>query len=290
MLALVTAKETIANVYRASILISQLDNGGPPKDKANRSKVTAINKSMHYLDHYNRLIERARNRTLESYTEKHHIIPRCLGGNNKKENIVSLSAREHYVAHQLLVKMNPTHHGLIKAANMMGCCNSRNRRSGNRLYEWLRTKHSKVMSESQSGSGNSQYGTIWIYNESLNQAKKITKSELIPVGWRRGKTAKKKCFCAICNCRLSSANARFCNAHRPAKNGSRRASDARFDSRKDEFIKFIKSGYSFDASLKLVGYKNYNMKHGVGKKAQALLDHLNIQRPLSPRRPPKALA
>lgn len=39
------------------------------------------------------------------YYEKHHIHPRSLGGNNNKENLVFLTAREHYIAHLLLVKM-----------------------------------------------------------------------------------------------------------------------------------------------------------------------------------------
>lgn len=39
------------------------------------------------------------------YYEKHHIIPRCLGGLDNKQNLVKLTAREHYIAHMLLVKM-----------------------------------------------------------------------------------------------------------------------------------------------------------------------------------------
>jgi hypothetical protein len=39
------------------------------------------------------------------YYEKHHILPKSLGGNNNKENLVFLTAREHYLAHLLLVKM-----------------------------------------------------------------------------------------------------------------------------------------------------------------------------------------
>lgn len=60
-----------------------------------------------YTKHYNLLIEKAKNRTLpkETYTEKHHIIPRSMGGNNKKENLVKLTAREHFICHWLLVKM-----------------------------------------------------------------------------------------------------------------------------------------------------------------------------------------
>jgi len=41
----------------------------------------------------------------DSYTEKHHIIPRCLGGDNSASNLVSLSAREHFIIHKILTKM-----------------------------------------------------------------------------------------------------------------------------------------------------------------------------------------
>ena len=36
------------------------------------------------------------------YYEKHHILPRCLNGGDEKENLVLLTAREHYIAHKLL--------------------------------------------------------------------------------------------------------------------------------------------------------------------------------------------
>ena len=39
------------------------------------------------------------------YYEKHHIVPRSMGGSNKKSNLVDLTAREHYVCHRLLTKM-----------------------------------------------------------------------------------------------------------------------------------------------------------------------------------------
>lgn len=58
-----------------------------------------------YTRIYFKIIDNAQpNRTL-SYHEKHHIIPRSLGGNNKKSNIAILSAREHFVCHKLLVHM-----------------------------------------------------------------------------------------------------------------------------------------------------------------------------------------
>jgi hypothetical protein len=39
------------------------------------------------------------------YIEKHHIIPKCIGGNDKKENISQLTAKEHRLVHLLLPKM-----------------------------------------------------------------------------------------------------------------------------------------------------------------------------------------
>jgi hypothetical protein len=41
----------------------------------------------------------------EGYSEKHHIIPKSLGGSNDPSNIVKLSAREHYICHLLLIRM-----------------------------------------------------------------------------------------------------------------------------------------------------------------------------------------
>lgn len=59
-----------------------------------------------YSRWYEALITKAQNRTIEGYAEKHHIIPRSFGGSNSKTNIVALTAREHYIAHALLWKMN----------------------------------------------------------------------------------------------------------------------------------------------------------------------------------------
>lgn len=57
-----------------------------------------------YLSYYLRLIEAARLRGPAGYVEWHHIIPRCIGGGDEKENLVQLTAREHYVAHRLLTR------------------------------------------------------------------------------------------------------------------------------------------------------------------------------------------
>jgi hypothetical protein len=60
---------------------------------------------MNYLKIYNKIIDKAKNREINGYIEKHHIIPKCLGGLNKKENLVKLTAREHFICHLLLSKI-----------------------------------------------------------------------------------------------------------------------------------------------------------------------------------------
>ena len=54
---------------------------------------------------YLNIVERAQIRgEVTAYTEKHHIIPKSFGGTNSKENLARLTAREHLIAHKLLVK------------------------------------------------------------------------------------------------------------------------------------------------------------------------------------------
>ena len=107
---------------------------------------------MNYQKIYNSLIDRANIRTPETGFpyERHHIIPRCMGGLNSSNNIAILTPEEHYLAHQLLVKIYPDDRRLIKAANRMTTGKHRN----NKLYGWLRRRHS----ESMTGENNSFYG------------------------------------------------------------------------------------------------------------------------------------
>jgi hypothetical protein len=58
-----------------------------------------------YASTYFSLMEKAQGReNLNGYFEKHHIIPKSLGGTNLASNIVKLTAREHFIAHLLLSK------------------------------------------------------------------------------------------------------------------------------------------------------------------------------------------
>lgn len=103
---------------------------------------------MNYQNHYDILIERSRDRLLEGYSERHHIVPRCMGGSDDAENIAVLTAEEHYVAHQLLVRMNPGNHKLVTAViRMSGHGKNRN----NKAFGWIRRKNAIAISEINTG-------------------------------------------------------------------------------------------------------------------------------------------
>jgi len=74
---------------------------------------------MDYSKIYNQLISKAQNRTLQGYNETHHIIPKCIGGKDTDENLVKLTAKEHFLAHKLLVEIYPNEHKLLWALWMM---------------------------------------------------------------------------------------------------------------------------------------------------------------------------
>ena len=63
---------------------------------------------MNYQWHYDRLIQTRRARKIEAdkYYERHHIVPRSLGGSEDPENLVFLTAREHFIAHWFLWRIH----------------------------------------------------------------------------------------------------------------------------------------------------------------------------------------
>src|ERR1700739_2796630 len=111
---------------------------------------------MNYQKIYNDLINRGKSRVWpeDTYGEWHHITPRCLEGSDEPENLVKLTPEEHYVAHQLLVKIYPDNPKLIYAASMM-TVDTRGGRVNNKLYGWLKrarsTAFSKIMQGTVSG-------------------------------------------------------------------------------------------------------------------------------------------
>lgn len=62
-----------------------------------------------YARWYFQIVEKARNqcriKAKGDYFEKHHIIPKSLGGSNAPDNLVLLTFKEHFICHRLLCKM-----------------------------------------------------------------------------------------------------------------------------------------------------------------------------------------
>lgn len=85
------------------------------------------------------------------YFEIHHIIPKSIGGLNEKENLILLTAREHFLAHYLLCKIynsGENHSKMIFAFNGMKQSNNHLRNYFNsRLYEAYRIEFRSIVSE-----------------------------------------------------------------------------------------------------------------------------------------------
>lgn len=139
-----------------------------------------------YTKTYQAIISRARESSRSKktdYFESHHVIPRCMGGSDDAENLVLLTAREHFLCHALLCKMIATNtkewNKLVHAFIAMGRSSSNQQRYFNsRLYNLARREIGKVMSQLQTGQLNSQFATTWMHNLELRISVKVTKSEV----------------------------------------------------------------------------------------------------------------
>lgn len=110
-----------------------------------------------YSKLYYKLTSNAKSRTIEGYTELHHIIPQSIGGSNAKENIVKLTAREHFICHWLLIKMTEGEDRgkMLYALNGMKAENKYQQRYHTkitaRIYEKYRIEHAQNHSRIMKG-------------------------------------------------------------------------------------------------------------------------------------------
>jgi len=110
-----------------------------------------------YQTWYQNITDRARSRTLEGYVERHHVIPRSLGGTDDANNLVSLTAREHFVCHWLLTKIytGEARYKMINAMYIMRAEGPYQKRYESkitsRVYNTLREEYSKYISNLNKG-------------------------------------------------------------------------------------------------------------------------------------------
>ena len=110
-----------------------------------------------YEKWYSGIIENARNRKTNEYTETHHILPRSLGGSDTSDNLVELTAREHFMCHWLLTKMHTgqARGKMINALYMMqgqGSYQTRYKsKITSRIYKNLREEYATYISNLNKG-------------------------------------------------------------------------------------------------------------------------------------------
>jgi hypothetical protein len=133
-----------------------------------------------YTRWYYKIIEHRRCNPFDGYKECHHIIPKCMNGSNSKDNLVDLSAREHFICHLLLTKMisknSQDRFKMIKALSMMMCeSETRNKRyvPSSRIYQYIREQVSEAWK-----------GRVF----SSEHRQKLSISGMGRVPWNKGKT------------------------------------------------------------------------------------------------------
>jgi len=96
---------------------------------------------------------REREAAIVGYSEKHHIVPKALGGGNEKANLIRLTPEDHFFAHLLLAK---THGGVLWSPIAImsgGNFKSYKPTQSRLLHGWATRK----LSESKKGEGAYQF-------------------------------------------------------------------------------------------------------------------------------------
>lgn len=145
---------------------------------------------MDYQKIYNQIVERGKTRQLEGYKEKHHILPKCLGGSNDEDNIVELTAREHFLCHMLLCEIYPNENKLRHALFLMAIGKQKIKEKtyviNSRIYERLKTEYSQMLT----GKNQSQETK----NKKSKSMKRIwsqkSEKEMSEIGQKRWETRK----------------------------------------------------------------------------------------------------
>lgn len=98
----------------------------------------------------------------DEYHERHHIVPKCMGGGNDEENLIDLYAREHFEAHRLLALENPDDEGLVYAWWCMSVQTNQYTKERYKItaeeYEEVRKIYAQTLSKNMYGENNHFYG------------------------------------------------------------------------------------------------------------------------------------
>lgn len=137
-----------------------------------------------YSRWYFDIINKSRTQEKIGYTEWHHIIPSCLGGIDESSNLVELSAREHFICHLLLLKMNDYNGLKFAFVKMLYSNKYQERRFNSRWYEYAKKLNSEA-SKARTNLGGYHRGKKAYYNPTTNEMKYF-EERLAPAGWILG--------------------------------------------------------------------------------------------------------
>lgn len=143
-----------------------------------------------YTRTYRRIVANAKGRHKTYAFEQHHIVPRCLGGDDKRSNLVWLSYREHYLCHWLLLKMvddsHPLYYKLQFAFSFMASQGGGHeyRTTTARMYARMKEEARKAYKHRKSYPPDAEYmrqtmtGRVFIHRSSDMSFKRIKPEEL----------------------------------------------------------------------------------------------------------------
>lgn len=138
---------------------------------------------MTYIDFIQNILDtRGRFSCGDEYHERHHILPKCLGGGNDEDNLIDLFAKEHFVAHKLLALENPDNRKLQLAYICMSFVrNDREHRYQLDEYEYEQARIACSMA--CSGENNPFYGNHSQAGENHPRSRAVYCPELDEVFW-----------------------------------------------------------------------------------------------------------
>lgn len=171
--------------------------------------------NLHYWNRYVKFINEIwkKGRRKLYYKENHHIIPKCIDDSLSKDknNIIILTAREHYIAHKILSfcylpnteEYNKLIFALFAMSKLKMKTHKRDNMINSREYELLRIRYSEARKSHMKDHINDEKyialkgknkpspnrGMICITNGICN--KYICKNDTVPEGWYKGCTQTK---------------------------------------------------------------------------------------------------
>ena len=129
-----------------------------------RNVITSVQHNEFFVNRYLKLLEYCsivNDNTKDVYFEKHHILPKSIWPEYDKcnDNIIKLTARQHYIAHYILSKMfvGKNNSKMCFAFSFMISSNSNYKRYTSHLYELSKVRISKIRKKSMTGERNPFY-------------------------------------------------------------------------------------------------------------------------------------